>query len=157
MMDKISKHAQEVIDTIGELSPNAAYPTGFHDCIIGYAERFGQEPMIIIDKAKLLKVLRADGMSQLEAEEYYDYNILGAGMSNMVMPAFFVRMKASLPEKPYTPRLRPYSEKKYRCNHCGMIATMLKVSVHKGRCKWCGTEHELKHERSGRRPESRER
>jgi len=56
---------------------------GYDDCIVGMVERFGMTPIICYDKAKVLrKLLRDDGMTQDEAEEFFDFNQLGAWMGN---------------------------------------------------------------------------
>jgi len=55
------------------------YPTGFEDAIIGVVERFGMEPVILLDKNKVLSILiKRDKMTWEEALEYYDFNIIGA-------------------------------------------------------------------------------
>lgn len=65
-----------------------AYPTGYEDCIVGCAERFGGEGFLVIDKSKLLaKLMLDDGMTANEAEEFFEFNILGAWMGERT-PAF---------------------------------------------------------------------
>lgn len=52
---------------------------GFDDAIIGVASRFGQEDIIAYDYDKCCRILvRGDKMSLAEAEEFMDYNVLGA-------------------------------------------------------------------------------
>jgi hypothetical protein len=51
---------------------------GFDDCVFGVCERNG-ETFIIYDKPRiLLKLMKRDGMTAVEAEEYYYFNIAGA-------------------------------------------------------------------------------
>ena len=53
---------------------------GFDDCVFGVCERNG-ETFIIYDKTRmLLKLMERDGMTAVEAEEYYYFNIAGAFM-----------------------------------------------------------------------------
>jgi len=53
---------------------------GFDDCVFGVCERNGKT-FIIYDKAKmLLKLMERDGMTAVEAEEYYYFNIAGSFM-----------------------------------------------------------------------------
>ena len=51
---------------------------GFEEALIGFGTRFNN-PVTIYDLRKCLDILvRRDGMSQEEAEEYMDFNVLGA-------------------------------------------------------------------------------
>jgi hypothetical protein len=59
---------------------------GLDDAIIGIVEDF-HGPRILYSKEKILKILEErDFMTQDEAEEFYDYNIIGlyAGEQNPV-------------------------------------------------------------------------
>ena len=52
---------------------------GFDNAIIGVGERNNPDSMIVYDYDKMVKVLvTRDDMSYEEAEEYIDYNIVGA-------------------------------------------------------------------------------
>lgn len=51
---------------------------GYDDCCIGVVERFGMQQIFCYDKRKLINRLMEDGMSEDEAEEYFDFNIIGA-------------------------------------------------------------------------------
>jgi hypothetical protein len=51
---------------------------GFDDCIAGVVTRFGMGPIICYDKEKIIKKLMKDGGSYEEAEEYFQYNQIGA-------------------------------------------------------------------------------
>jgi len=55
-------------------------PPRFDAAIVGYIERAGGPQVICYDKDKVLKILMEDDMSWDEAQEYYEYNILGAYM-----------------------------------------------------------------------------
>lgn len=54
------------------------FADGFDDAILGVSERFGSEPIVCYDKRKVLKKLEEDGMTEEEAIEYFEYNIIGA-------------------------------------------------------------------------------
>ena len=61
--------------------------TGLEEAIIGVVEEFGNGNRILYDKDKILSILcERDEMTIDEAEEFYDYNILGlyAGEQNAV-------------------------------------------------------------------------
>ena len=52
---------------------------GFDNAIIGVGERCTTDSMIVYDYNKMVKILvTRDDMSYEEAEEYIDYNIVGA-------------------------------------------------------------------------------
>ena len=52
---------------------------GFDNAIIGVGERCTTDSMIVYDYDKMVKVLvTRDAMSYEEAEEYIDFNIVGA-------------------------------------------------------------------------------
>lgn len=53
---------------------------GYDDCIVGVVERFGQEPIVCYDKAKVLARHMKDGMTCDEAEEFFYFNQHGAWM-----------------------------------------------------------------------------
>ena len=61
---------------------------GFDDCLIGIAEEFGNGPRLIYSKDRIIHKLRED-MTEEEAYEYYDYNILG-GYFGEQGPVFYL-------------------------------------------------------------------
>lgn len=63
-----------------ELYPGILWMEGYEDCVIGICLRFGQEPTVVYDMDLVLDRLRADGMSDDEADDYFFYNQLSAGM-----------------------------------------------------------------------------
>lgn len=63
---------------IDELAEGAIKLDGLDEAIIGIVEEFGNGPRILYSKNKIIYILQErDGMSWSEAEEFYDYNILG--------------------------------------------------------------------------------
>jgi len=72
---------------IDEIAEGAILLDGLDDAIIGVVEEFGNSPRILYSKNKIIYILQErDGMSWSDAEEFYDYNILGlyAGEQNPV-------------------------------------------------------------------------
>jgi hypothetical protein len=72
---------------IDSYAEGAVLLTGLEEAIIGVIEEFGNGPRILYDKDKILSILCSrDLMTTEEAEEYYDFNILGlhAGEQNAV-------------------------------------------------------------------------
>jgi len=75
-----------VID-IEEYAEGAILLDGLEEAIIGIVEEFGTGKRILYSKPKILSILcERDLMTMDEAEEFYDYNILGlyAGEQNAV-------------------------------------------------------------------------
>ena len=76
-----------------EYAEGAILLTDLEDCIIGVVEEFGTGRRILYDRNKIIKKLQErDLMTEEEAEEFYDYNILGlyAGEQNPVFLDRFV-------------------------------------------------------------------
>ena len=75
---------------INEYAENAVILNGLEESIIGIVEEFGNGPRILYSKNKILNILcERDLMTMGEAEEFFDYNIIGlyAGEQN---PVFLV-------------------------------------------------------------------
>ena len=63
---------------------------GYNDCIMGTVDRFGLEhPVYLYDVSKVIgKMVERDGMTEDEAYEYFDFNMLGSWVGDGA-PAFF--------------------------------------------------------------------
>ena len=75
-----------VID-LDEYAEGAILLDGLEGAIIGIVEEFGNSRRILYSKSKILSILcERDLMTMGEAEEFYNYNILGlyAGEQNAV-------------------------------------------------------------------------
>lgn len=76
------------LDELFEQAEGAIILDGFNEAIIGLVEEFGNGPRILYSRDKILQIMQdRDGMTEEEAIEFYDYNILGmfAGEQNPVM------------------------------------------------------------------------
>ncbi len=72
---------------IDSYAENAILLDGLESCIVGIVEEFGGGNRILYSKSKIIQLLcERDLMTEGEAEEFYDYNILGlyAGEQNAV-------------------------------------------------------------------------
>jgi hypothetical protein len=75
--------AELILNKISELNEKALYPTDLKEAIIGYVERFGMEPLILLDKSKCINILiDRDGVSYENATEFFEFNIIGAWMGD---------------------------------------------------------------------------
>jgi hypothetical protein len=75
---------------IDEFAEGAIILDGLDDAIVGIVEEFGNGRRILYSKHKILTILcERDLMTMSEAEEFFDYNIIGlyAGEQN---PVFLV-------------------------------------------------------------------
>lgn len=51
---------------------------GYDDCIVGIVEQFGRPPILCYDRALVIRKLMQNDMSHEEAEEFFEYNQIGA-------------------------------------------------------------------------------
>ena len=79
------------IEKVSEINPEALLADGFNGAILGMCLQFGQEPVVAYDYNKCIEILKdRDGMGTEEAEEYMDYNVIGAYMG-IYSPVFIKR------------------------------------------------------------------
>jgi uncharacterized protein YutE (UPF0331/DUF86 family) len=76
---KKKKMKFDLMERIGEIAPEAMYPTDMRAAIIGIVERCGMDPQILLDRQKCIRILVKEGMTPEEAEEFFEYNTLGTG------------------------------------------------------------------------------
>lgn len=66
-------------DLLEDENPDALLLDGFEDAFIGIARRCGQPALAVYDRDRCLDLLvRRDGMSYEEAEEFFEFNVQGA-------------------------------------------------------------------------------
>lgn len=66
------------IEEMKEFAEGAIILDGLDEAIIGIAEEFGNGYRIVYSKSKIFSILmNRDGMTEEEAIEFYEYNILG--------------------------------------------------------------------------------
>ena len=67
---------------LDEYAEGAVLLDGLEDAIIGVVEEFGNGRRILYSKDKILQILcERDSMTEEEAQEFYDFNILGLHVS----------------------------------------------------------------------------
>jgi len=82
-----------MIDYINEHAEGAVLLTGFDNCIVGVVEEFGGN-RVLYSKEKIIQKLMED-MSEEEAYEYFDYNIIGGYFGDQ-NPVFLSKLFHSL-------------------------------------------------------------
>ena len=60
---------------------------GYDDCVVGTVNRFGMSPVLCYALQKVIAKMVDDGMTEEEAYEYYNFNMLGAWVGDGT-PAF---------------------------------------------------------------------
>ena len=81
----------QMIDYIHEHAEGAVILSDLNDAIIGVVEEFSYGPKIMYSREKILNILvERDGMTEMEALEYYDFNILGLFAGDQ-SPVFMVK------------------------------------------------------------------
>ena len=76
---------EDAVDSYGEMLKM----NGYDDCILGVCVRFGQDPILLYDHSKLIERMVKEGMTHEEAEEFHEFNQLGAWLGDLT-PAFLV-------------------------------------------------------------------
>jgi hypothetical protein len=67
---------------------------GYDDCFLGVVNRFGSNPIMCYDREKIISNLRDDGMTEEEAEEFFEFNIIGAWVGEST-PCFLTKYSPS--------------------------------------------------------------
>lgn len=70
-------NAQYWLDRVSKLNAEAVQLEGWDDAIIGVAHAYGKSPVLAYSISKILAALVADGLTEDEAQEHFDANILG--------------------------------------------------------------------------------
>ena len=72
-----------------DMYPGLLVPSGMEHALVGVVERFGIGPVALINKDLVIKEYMNDGMSDVEAEEFYQFNCLGAWVGDET-PVFMI-------------------------------------------------------------------
>ena len=84
-LDKIDSFLDEVGERFEE---PLLYPTDLKEAVIGIVEHFTfGHPLILMDRERCLDIMcNRDGMSREDAEEHFEFNVIGSFMEGV--PAF---------------------------------------------------------------------
>lgn len=83
-MNRILEAAVEIYEDLTTL-------TGYDDCVVGVIHRFGAPPTLCYDLNKVLKKLCKEGMTPEEAQEWWDFNMVGAYVGEQT-PVYLERL-----------------------------------------------------------------
>lgn len=80
-----------VVEAAGD-DEEMLFADGFDDAILGYFRRCGQNPVVVYDREKCISILLDCGLSEEDAEEHFEFNVVGAWVGDRT-PAFLVRVQ----------------------------------------------------------------
>lgn len=70
---------QDISSMFEEMGESVLLMDGFEDAFIGYSQRINEPVLAVYSRTKMVDVLMTrDGMSDDEAEEFIEYNCVGA-------------------------------------------------------------------------------
>ena len=80
-------------ERIAQIDPDILLADGLDDALLGIVERKGSPPVALYDQRKCLAVfMERDGMSQEEAQEFFDFNVVDAYVGDRT-PAFLYMLE----------------------------------------------------------------
>lgn len=71
------------LDDLRANYPDCLLGDGFEDAIIGIVDGACREPVVCYDYDECVEILMRDGMDEIEACEYMDFNVVGAYVGEM--------------------------------------------------------------------------
>lgn len=71
---------EEILEQLERENESALTADGFDSCLIGLCHQFGRPTVACYDRDKCIRKLMEDGMSHEEAEEFFEFNVIGSGM-----------------------------------------------------------------------------
>jgi hypothetical protein len=78
MKEKKGMTATEIRADLAEMDEHILMADGFEDALIGYVEVFSKT-VALYDRERCIGILmKRDGMSEEDAEEYFDFNVTGS-------------------------------------------------------------------------------
>lgn len=80
---------EAVRELLLEANPEALLAAGFEEALVGVARRCGQPTLAVYSYQKAADILIRQGMSPEDADEYLEFNVLGAWMGPQT-PIFLV-------------------------------------------------------------------
>jgi hypothetical protein len=80
---------EKIEEILGE-DENVLLADGFEDAFVGIGRQFGR-PIAVYDRFECIEILIKEGMSEEEAEEYFQYNTEGAWVGDQT-PIFLERI-----------------------------------------------------------------
>jgi len=86
----MNKQQKFIFEQMQDMNPDALKMDGYDDCIAGIVLGY-KGSCLLYDMGKVIDKMMADGMTEDEAYEYFDYNVLGAWMGEFT-PLFLAEI-----------------------------------------------------------------
>jgi len=84
---------EELLTHLEDSEEEILLADGFEDAYMGLATQFTKPPLAVYDRNKCIRILvDRDGMSEDEAEEYFQFNVEGSWVGDNT-PLFFEPLK----------------------------------------------------------------
>lgn len=77
------RHITDLRAQLALVNPEALMLDGFDAALVGIAFRNGQPALAVYDYSACIRVLMAQGLSQDEAVEHFEFNTMGAWLGPM--------------------------------------------------------------------------
>ena len=98
-----------IFEQMVDMNPDAMRMDDYDDCVAGIAVGF-KGSCLIYDMRKIINKMKKDGMTEDEAWEYFDYNVLGAWVGDYT-PMFLAEINPPRPKKKFWKRFwKAYDE-----------------------------------------------
>ena len=107
---KHSREFEEIRERIADIDEQICLADGFEEALIGYADGWfsvsegsgaSRGPVALYDLAKCIEILvKRDGMTYDEAQEFIDYNVTGAYVGEKTPVFATILRKEYIPKKP---------------------------------------------------------
>lgn len=68
----------QIKEWVSDFDPEILLADGLDEAFLGICERMGQEPVAAYDQNKCISIFMEQGMTEEEAEEFFEYNTIGA-------------------------------------------------------------------------------
>jgi|GEM_PF-668505 len=91
----VRRSRAQLQEALLEMNEEALFADGLEEAFVGICQRFGQPPVAAYDREKVLDLFVSQGMSEEEAEEFFEFNTIGAWVGEST-PVYLDLMK----EKP---------------------------------------------------------
>ncbi len=70
--------ASDLREAVAEQNEEALFADGLDDALVGVCHRFGQPALAAYDRDKVIQIFIGQGMTEEEAEEFFEYNTVGS-------------------------------------------------------------------------------
>ena len=69
----------DIKDAMAEVNEEALFADGFDEAVLGFVNRWNQDPVVVYDTERIIKILmERDGMPYEDAVEFFEFNTAGA-------------------------------------------------------------------------------